>query len=208
MNAYVEIGAGLTLEIDKAIRRPVIVTVNEFDEDAVGRFAEQVAQAHETGQPVIPVVIDSYGGETYALLGMVAVMDSARLPVVTICEAKAMSCGALLFAFGDERYAAPEATFMLHDISSEIGGKTEDMKVDVKEMERLQDVVYTRIAKSCGKPKGYFTKLIDQNKHADLYMNAKDAKKHGLATHIGVPSLVTTVSIAHTFAVDGSSKRP
>jgi ATP-dependent protease ClpP protease subunit len=208
VNAYVKISDGLPIEIEKSVRRPVVVTVNDFDEPALGRFAEEMSKAHETGQPVIPVVIDSFGGDAYALLGMIAIIDSARLPVVTICESKAMSCGALLFAVGHQRYAAPAATFMLHDISSEIGGKTEDMKVDVKEMERIQDVVFSRIAKSCGKPKGYFAKLIDQNKHADLYLNATDAKKHGLATEIGTPSLITTVSITHTFAVDGTPKRP
>jgi len=181
------------------VRRPVVVTVNDFDEPSLGRFGEEMSRAHETGQPVIPVVIDSYGGDAYALLGMVAIIDSATLPVITICESKAMSCGALLFALGHQRYAAPSATFMLHDISSEIGGKTEDMKVDVKELERLQDVVYSRVAKSCGKPAGYFTKLIDQNKHADLYWNARDAKKHGLATHIGAPRLITSVSVSHSF---------
>jgi ATP-dependent Clp protease, protease subunit len=201
MNAYVQVSDGLPLVLEKYLRRPVVVTVNDFDEPSMGKFAEDMARAHETGQPVIPIVIDSYGGDPYTLLGMVAVIESARIPVVTICESKAMSCGALLFAFGSERYAAPSATFMLHDVSSEIGGKTEDMKVDVQELERLQELVYARIAKRCGKPKGYFTKLIDQNKHADLYLTASDAKRHGLATHVGVPVLVTSVAVTHTFGV-------
>ena len=51
-----------TLELRKS---PVIVRVNKFDEEAAKDFALDLAQAHNTGQKVIPVVIDSYGGQVF-----------------------------------------------------------------------------------------------------------------------------------------------
>ena len=38
---------------------PVIVRVNKFDEEAAKKFDLDVARAHNSGQKVIPVVIDS-----------------------------------------------------------------------------------------------------------------------------------------------------
>ena len=40
---------------------PLIIRVNKFDDDSAKKFADEMALAHNTGQKVIPVVIDSYG---------------------------------------------------------------------------------------------------------------------------------------------------
>ena len=42
---------------------PVIVRVNKFDEKSATEFTAKMAAAHSTGQKVIPVIIDSYGGQ-------------------------------------------------------------------------------------------------------------------------------------------------
>ena len=41
---------------------PVVIRVNKFDEKAAEDFSKSVMRAQNTGQPVLPVVIDSYGG--------------------------------------------------------------------------------------------------------------------------------------------------
>ena len=43
-------------------KSPVIIRVNKFDDDHAKKFSDQIAQAHNTGQKVIPVIVDSYGG--------------------------------------------------------------------------------------------------------------------------------------------------
>jgi hypothetical protein len=43
---------------------------------------------------------------------------------------------------------------------------------------------------------------MDTNKHADLYLTARDVKRHGLATHIGLPRLATEVTITTEITVD------
>ena len=42
---------------------PVVIRVHEFDTDTADYFAEKFSMAQSTGQSVIPVVIDSFGGE-------------------------------------------------------------------------------------------------------------------------------------------------
>ena len=119
---------------------PVIICVNEFNEENANQFIKEIGLAHNTGQPIIPVVIDSYGGDVYALSRMIDAIKNATLPVATIVEGKAMSCGAILMTYGTKgyRYCNGDATVMMHDISSGAFGKIEEVRSSFKETERLQ----------------------------------------------------------------------
>ena len=182
-------------------KSPVIVRVNKFDEDAAKKFAEEVALAHNTGQKVIPVVIDSYGGQVYSLMAMISTIKHSDVPIATIVEGKAMSCGAILFSFGEEgyRFMDPNATIMIHDVSSMDWGKVEELKAGAKEADRLNDKIYHMMAQNCGKADDYFMKIVDKKKHADWFLDAKESKKHNLANHLRVPSLSITVDVAIEF---------
>ena len=182
------------LELRKS---PVIVRVNKFDEESSKKFASEVAQAHNTGQKVIPIVIDSYGGQVYSLMTMIAAIKDAELPIATIVEGKAMSFGAVLLTFGDEgmRFADPNATVMIHDVSSGGWGKIEELKADVKEAERLDEKIYTMMARNCGKKDDYFKKKVFNKKHADWFMCADEAKKHGIVNHLRLPTFRISVDV-------------
>jgi len=176
---------------------PVIVRVNKFDEESAKKFDIDVARAHNSGQKIIPVVIDSYGGQVYSLMSMISAVKHAELPVATIVEGKAMSCGAILFSFGEEglRFMDPNATIMIHDVSSMDFGKVEELKAGAKEADRLNSIIYTMVARNCGKKDDYFMKIVDKKKHADWFFDAKEAKKHGLANQLRVPKLTVSVSV-------------
>jgi len=178
-------------------KNPIIVRVNKFDEDSAKKFDQEIAQAHNTGQKVIPVVIDSYGGQVYSLMAMISAIQNAELPVATIVEGKAMSCGAILFSFGEEgrRFIDPNATVMIHDVSSMDMGKVEELKAGAKEADRLNEIVYKMMAQNCGKKDDYFMKIVDKKKHADWFLDAKEAKKHGLANHLRVPKINISVNV-------------
>jgi ATP-dependent Clp protease protease subunit len=183
---------------DVELRKPpVIVRVNKFTEESAKQFHQQMAFAHSTGQKVIPVVIDSYGGQVYSLMSMIAAIESADLPVATIVEGKAMSCGAVLLSFGEQgmRFADPNATIMIHDVSSGGHGKIEELKADVAEAERLDEKIFTMMARNCGKKDDYFKKKVFNKKHADWFMEAQEAKRHGLVNHLRVPKLKIKVDV-------------
>lgn len=183
-----------TLELRKS---PVIVRVNKFDEEAAKDFALDLAQAHNTGQKIIPVVIDSYGGQVYSLMSMIAAIRDAELPVATIVEGKAMSCGAVLFSFGEDglRFMDKDATVMIHDVSSMDWGKVEELKAGAAEADRLNKKIYTMMARNCGKKDDHFMKIVDKKKHADWFLDAGEAKEHGLANHLRLPTMTVDVSV-------------
>ena len=177
---------------------PMFIRVNIFDDDSAKEFSMKMALAHNTGQKVIPIVIDSYGGQVYSLMSMISNIKAAELPVATIIEGKAMSCGAILFSFGEEgmRYMDPNATLMIHDVSSMSYGKNEEIQVSAAETKRLNDIVYKMMARNCGHPDDYFQKIVHDKAHADWFLDAKEAKSHKLANHLRLPKLEINVDVS------------
>jgi ATP-dependent Clp protease protease subunit len=178
-------------------KNPIIIRVNKFDEESAKKFSSEMALAHNTGQSIIPVVIDSYGGEVYSLMSMISAIKDAEMPVATIVEGKAMSCGAVLFTFGEEglRFMDPDSTLMIHDVSSMDFGKVEELKAGAKEADRLNEKVYTMMARNCGKKDDYFLKIVDKKKHADWFIESKEAKKYNIANQLRVPTMKINVEV-------------
>ena len=180
---------------------PVVIRVNKFDEKAAEEFSKDVARAQNTGQPVLPIIIDSYGGQVYSLMSMISDIQHSRLQVATIVQGKAMSCGAILFSFGLDgmRYMDPDATVMIHDVSSMGWGKVEEIKADAKEVERLNQKVYKMMAKNCGHHEDYFLDIVHEKGHADWFLDAKECKRHKLANKLHIPEMKIGVKVEFEF---------
>jgi len=177
--------------------KPVLIYVNEFNEKSAKDFSSRMTLAHNTGQPVIPIIIDSYGGQVYSLLNMISEIKHSSLPIMTIIQGKAMSCGAVLATFGQEgmRFAAPSSTVMIHDVSSGMFGKVSELKADVKEAERLNQKIFAMMDKNCNQPDGFFMKKLKQKDRADWYLTAKKAKKINFVNHLRVPTLTIDIGV-------------
>jgi len=180
---------------------PVVIRVRKFDEAAAKTFSDTMANAQNTGQPIVPVIIDSYGGQVYSLMSMISDIKHSRIPVATITQGKAMSCGAILFSFGTEghRYMDPDATMMIHDVSSMGWGKVEEIKADAEEVERLNQKVYRMMAKNCGQKEDHFLNIVHDKGHADWFLDAKECRKHNMANHLYIPELKIKAHVTFDF---------
>jgi len=180
---------------------PVVIRVTKFDESAAKAFTTAVTKAQNTGQPFLPIIVDSYGGQVYSLMSMISDINNSKIPVATIAKGKAMSCGAILFSFGAEgyRYMDPHATLMIHDVSSMKWGKVEEIKASADETERLNKKVYQMMAKNCGQHRDYFLELIHEKGHADWFLDANEAKKHNLANHLRMPEMKIETKVNFKF---------
>ena len=179
------------------LESPVIVRVRRFTESSCQSFAEQIDKAVNSGQPFVPIAIDSYGGHVYSLIEMINKMQNCGLPCHTFVEGKAMSCGAVLFAMGSRRFMSPHATLMLHEVSSMSTGKTEEIKNDAKETDRLNRLVFRLMARNCGKRDDFFLKLIHSRSNTDFYLTAEQAKRLRICTDIGTPMMSVDVSVSY-----------
>lgn len=187
---------GLIKEVELK-NNPVIITVNKFDEVSAKEFNNKVSMAHSTGQKIIPIVIDSYGGQVYSLMSMISTIKNSELPVATIVKGKAMSCGAILFTFGEKgmRYMSEDATLMIHDVSSGQYGKVEELKANAEESDRLNEEVYKMMARNCGHADNFFIKKVHDRGRSDWYIASKEAKKLKLADHIRVPKMSVNINV-------------
>ena len=127
----------------------------------------------------------------------VADISPSDKPCATICVGKAMSCGAVLLACGEKghRYVSKNATVMIHDVSSFSEGKSEEIKSDAAETERLQKQFYKMLDTKCERKDGYFDKLVFNKGRSNLYLDAEQCIKHGLADEIKIPKF--TIEIVH-----------
>ena len=180
---------------------PVVIRVRKFDEGSAKVFSDEMARAQNSGQPVIPIIIDSYGGQVYSLMSMISDIKHSKVKVATIAQGKAMSCGAVLFSFGEEghRYMDPDATLMIHDVSSMGWGKVEEIKADAEEVERLNQKIYRMMATNCGHDEEYFLDIVHEKGHADWFLDAEECESHNMANHLHVPDLKISAEIKFKF---------
>ena len=181
----------------KLMYNPVVIRVEKFSPDGAKKFTQDMSAAHNSGQDIIPIVIDSYGGQVYSLMSMISDIKSAKLPIATIVESKAMSCGAVLFTFGEDgkRFMSQDATVMIHDVSSGGFGKIEELKADVKEADRLDEKIFKMMSQNCGKKDDYFKKIVHKKGHADWFIDADECKKHNICNHIRTPSFDVSIDV-------------
>ena len=115
-----------------------ILNVNESDNDREQEYKDWVRE------PIL-VFINSPGGSVYNGLALVDIIKRSKTPVYTICIGHAMSMGLWIFMAGHKRLIGSNATLMFHDISTYMKGKTEYVKQELEEMNRLQKMLIDEI---------------------------------------------------------------
>ena len=174
-----------------------VIHVCAFDEEAVTKFNTSLNAAISSGQTLVPVVIDSYGGHVHSLMAMADMIRSCPVPVATVAEGKAMSCGAFLLSFGTPgyRFMGQNASVMIHEVTNGKWGKVEEIVAAADETRRLNALAFQLLDSNCGQELGYFQRIIHERSHADWYLTPEEVLSHGLVDHIRIPQLVTTVSV-------------
>lgn len=180
---------------------PKIIFVNKFNEDSARKFAQDISEAEETGQPIIPIYIDSYGGHVDAVVNMVDVMRSCKTPIATICLGKAMSCGVVLLTQGTEghRFMSPSSRVMIHEVASGTFGKVEEMKADATEVNRLNKMIFKWMSNGTQHSDDYFGNIVHEKSHADWYLTADDCKYHNIVNHVRIPKFNISVKMDINF---------
>jgi ATP-dependent Clp protease protease subunit len=132
----------------------------------------------------INLIINSDGGSVYEALGIIDYMQSLDVKVNTICRGRAMSAAALILCAGTGvRAASQYSTIMFHEISSDIYGKSSDMKANVQHMEKLEEILLEILKSNSNKEKDYWKNVTIK----DYYITPKDALDMGVIDAIIPP---------------------
>jgi ATP-dependent Clp protease protease subunit len=92
------------------------------------------------------------------------------------------SLGTVLLAAGDKgkRYALPHATIHMHPAGGAARGYAPDVRIQLNELLRVEDLIKDLLAKHTGQSLERLTKDFDR----DYFMNAKDAVEYGIVDEV------------------------
>ena len=150
------------------------------------REAEQYSfvTAFQLGLESIPIYIhiSSKGGYIYNALSVVDAIKRSRVPIYSVIEGSVASAGTFISMVCKKRFICPNAFMMIHQLSSEVGGKMGEISDEFANLKELTEVIKRLYTEHTQLSQKKLNKLL---KH-DLYLNAKKALKYGLADELYV----------------------
>jgi ATP-dependent protease ClpP protease subunit len=133
--------------------------------------------------PPIYVYISSFGG---SLFDGIAAMDSICLcksPVYTIISGYAASAATLMSVVGKKRLMTENSFALIHQLSSGFWGKYEEFKDEMKNNEKLMDMIYRIYKKHTKINKTDLQTLLKR----DIWWDSAECLKQGLVDEIITP---------------------
>ncbi|WP_372011433.1 ATP-dependent Clp protease proteolytic subunit [Paenibacillus chitinolyticus] len=115
--------------------------------EAAGKLIEQIININEKDEESnehesrpINLIINSYGGQIYDGMAIVATILSSKTPIHSYVYGYAMSMALLAAAAGHKRYAHKLATFMYHDSLTNLEGKLGHVHDTLGELRRVKNM--------------------------------------------------------------------
>ena len=144
---------------------------------------------HEDPERDIQLYINSPGGSVYAGLAIYDTMQMIPAPVSTWAVGVTASMATVLLAAGAQgkRFALPHATVHMHPAGGGAQGYTPDVRIQVKELERVQNSIFHILAKHTNQT----SEQIERDFERDRWMYAEEAVEYGLVDQVyGTPNPV------------------
>ena len=133
----------------------------------------------------ISIYINSPGGQITACLAILDTMLYIGCQINTYCIGQAVAMSALILAAGTKgkRYALPHSRLMLHQPFGGVGGTSDDITIQAKEILSLKDITSGLMARFTGQSKERIIEVSER----DYYMNPDQAKEFGIIDIIAHP---------------------
>ena len=128
----------------------------------------------------IYIFIHSYGGDLEQAYGLIDVLLSSRIPIITITMGAAMSAGCLIFLAGHKRYSFEHSNLMIHKGNGQISGTADQIeqaqKNYKKNLDNMKEFVLSRTNLS--------EKIFNRNKNKDWYFTSEELIEYGIVDKI------------------------
>ena len=154
----------------------------EFDIDSLYSTIVKCDYLQRTNpNATINLNIASYGGDVYAMLGLVDYIRGLDVKVNTHCVGTCMSAASVLLASGTgERTMSKHGTVMVHEGSAFEAGKTTDVMKGVDHLKTLQKEINQLMGEITNKDANFW-ELTQRN---DTYLSAEQCLDYGLIDEI------------------------
>ena len=124
--------------------------------------------------------INSFGGSVFAAFSSVDYIINCKVPVYTIVDGCAASAATLMSVVGDHRAMRKHSFMLIHQLSSGMWGKFEDMKDDLENSKLLMNKIRNIYEEHTKIPKNKLNEIL---KH-DLWWDADTCLEYGLIDEI------------------------
>lgn len=129
-------------------------------------------EMHFPKEQLMPIYlwIYSYGGDLEQATFFCDLIESSRIPIVTIAMGAAMSGGFLIFLAGQRRYAFDHSQLLVHSGSAAFQGTASEIEEAQKnykrQIDRMKDYVLTHTTID--------PKIFNKNKNKDWYLTKQE----------------------------------
>ena len=129
----------------------------------------------------INLVISSYGGDVYAMLGTIDYINTLSVKVNTHCLGACMSAAAVILACGTgTRTMTKNSTVMVHEGSAFEAGKTSDVLKGADHLKKLQSNINRILGEVTKKDQKFWEEVSKQ----DTYLTAEECLEYGIVDEI------------------------
>jgi len=136
---------------------------------------------YNDGKNDVNLVISSYGGDVYAMLGTIDYFNSLPVKVNTHCVGACMSAAAVILACGTgKRTMTENSTVMVHEGSAFEVGKTSDVIKGADHMKKLQTNINRILGNVTKKTQEFWEDVSKQ----DTYLTSEECLEYGIVDKI------------------------
>ena len=129
----------------------------------------------------INLVISSYGGDVYAMLGTIDYINTLSVKVNTHCLGACMSAAAVILACGTgTRTMTKNSTVMVHEGSAFEAGKTSDVLKGADHLKKLQSNINRILGEVTNKDQEFWEEVSKQ----DTYLTSEECLEYGIVDEI------------------------
>lgn len=144
--------------------------------------AQLLFLAREDPDRNVQMYIQSPGGSVYAGMAIYDTMQSVPTPISTTAVGMTASFGTVVLTAGEKgmRYTLPHATIHIHQPHGGAQGQTTDMEIQVKEYQRMKEILTDIFVEQTGQPRD----VILRDNDRDRFFDAQGAVDYGLVDEI------------------------
>lgn len=179
---------GVAIDVfSRMMKERIIFISSEIDEYVGSIVTSQLLYLNSQSESEnVSIYINSPGGSVSAGLSIYDTMMYMDCPLITVVTGTAASMASILLSAGDQghRFSQPHARVMIHQASTGVSGRMEDIKVTFQQIQSLNDELFNILSKHCHKPLEEIYKVSDK---ADFWLTAQQAKEFGIIDNILQP---------------------
>lgn len=162
-------------DIDRENALEFVEKFKKLEIDLLKKAAELVGY-----EPMIRVHIMSEGGDVFAGLNMMNVLERSRVKVITIAQGSCCSAATFVLLGGAERRMGKNAYCLIHQISTEMWGNFNELKNEMKSNDKLMKMLKDMYLSKTKIPETKFKTLMKR----DIYLPPNKCLKYGIVSAI------------------------